>query len=292
MGDTKIEWCQKVWNPVTGCTKVGAGCKHCYAERMFTRLAENPKAPKYQGRQFGDVMCHDDILYEPFHWKKPCEIFVTSMGDLFHEDVPDAFIEEVVRVIGFAKWHTFILLTKRPERMRGFFAGGAPRNLVLGVSCSTQTEADRWIPTLLETPAECRVVSLEPLLVSVDIEAYVHQGPPCYPSRQSYRRPSLSGVILGGESGPKARPMHPDCVRNLRDQCAAAGTPFFFKQWGEWAPQHNYGGFYYLTEEGKGALSLPDSVQKTLTMARVGKHRAGRILDRRTHDALPWRVGA
>lgn len=315
MADTKIERATKVWNPVTGCTKVGQGCKHCYAERMHKRLAANPKTPEYHGREFGDVVCHEDRLYQPFHWKKPQTVFVNSMGDLFHKDVPDAFLEEVVRVMGFAHWHTFIVLTKRPERLKAYCEDrhGVPRNIIWGVSCSTQPEANLWIPMLLQTPhLACRVVSLEPLLGPVDVSQWL--GRNILPSQHGLSNWPLDGldwVIVGGESGPGARPMHPDWVRGLRDQCQSAGVAFFFKQWGEWGPSE-YQSHTVFSEDDAGKLMRMETIFTTgpkrdlgevkyycvpsgydgqvmgfTTMSRVGKHRAGRLLDGVVHDGRP-----
>ncbi len=196
---TGIAWTDASWNPVTGCTKVSQGCKHCYAEREWARLTANTKATAYYGRAFTDVACHEDRLDQPLRWSKPRMIFVNSMSDLFHEDVPDEFIDRVFAVMALAEKHTFQVLTKRPERMRRWFdvghdnrehaVGQAMReiaasrggddaglpewplpNVWLGVSIEDQTTADERIPLLLQTPATVRWVSAEPLLGAVDLE--------------------------------------------------------------------------------------------------------------------------
>ena len=197
---TGISWTDATWNPVTGCAKVSQGCKHCYAERDWARLSANPKAVSYYGRAFTDVACHEDRLDQPLRWQKPRMIFVNSMGDLFHESVPDAFIDRVFAVMALAEKHTFQVLTKRPERMmewfaagydnrehavgqamreiaaaRGFDNAGIPEwplpNVWLGVSAEDQETADARIPLLMQTPATLRWVSAEPLLGPIDFEA-------------------------------------------------------------------------------------------------------------------------
>ncbi len=257
---TGISWTSATWNPVTGCAKVTQGCKHCYAERDWARLAH---LPAYEGRAFTDVTCHPERLDQPLRWSKPRMIFVNSMSDLFHEDVPDEFIDQVFAVMALAQDHTFQVLTKRPERMLAYLteraAGGrhvwragqqikmpggrekpAPGwplpNVWLGVSVENQAAADERIPLLLQTPAAVRWVSCEPLLGSVDLREVVM---PDGDTLGTYlhndgEQAGLDWVVVGGESGPKARPMHPDWARRLRDQCEDARVPFFFKQTGLW----------------------------------------------------------
>jgi len=240
MTKSLIEWTDETWNPITGCTKVSTGCKHCYAERLWQRLSA--KNMPYEGRPFTDVQCHPERLSQPLHWKKPRRVFVNSMSDLFHESVRDDFIISVLMVIETAKQHTFQVLTKRPERMRDFFCGesGAGlnvppiKNLWLGVSVENQETADERIPLLLQTPAAVRFVSAEPLLSPINM-VWVSHG---LLDKRYYN--ILDWVIVGGESGPSARPMNPDWARSIRDQCQAAGVPFFMKQMG-----------------GKGKKSMP-----------------------------------
>lgn len=230
MATSKIHWTEKVFNPITGCTPASEGCAHCYAARMANRLRGRCGYP--QDDPFR-VTLHPDKLSEPRRWKKPCRIFVCSMGDLFHEDVPFVEIDRVFRVIAENPQHTFIVLTKRPERTavyyahaatyfqrRGFDSGqGWPLpNLWLGVTVENQERADERIPILLNTPAAVRFVSVEPMLEKVNLFGYAA----CMPG--------LDWVICGCESGPSARSFDLRWARMLRDQCVDSGTPFFFKQ--------------------------------------------------------------
>lgn len=259
--NTKIEWTDVTWSPVTGCTKVSTGCKHCYAERQWPRLAA-PGQP-YAGRAFSDVQCHPERLEQPLHWRKPRRVFVNSMSDLFHEDVPDAFIDEIFGVMWEAKEHTFQILTKRADRMRDYMSRHELMmrylpHVWLGISAENQETAEERIPPLLETPAAARFVSLEPLLGPIDLTDMVidkgagwEQHFDCLycdvdpEDDEPYHGTCLDWVIVGGESGPKARPMHPDWVRSIRDECQAAGVPFFFKQGSQanWAEFKNFDSF-------------------------------------------------
>lgn len=283
MAESKIEWCSVVWNPVTGCSPVGVGCQHCYAARMFKRLAANPKTPRYFGREFGDVQCHPELLDLPTTWKKPTAVFVNSMSDLFHEKVPSDFIALVLDVceVEYPE-HTFILLTKRVERAHDLavnvFCEPIPNNVVLGVSCSTQAEVDRDVPILLATPAARRILSLEPLCGHVDFMAK-RPGIPKWWQGALNPLSRINGVIVGGETGPGARPMHPDWVRSIRDQCASAGISFFFKSWGEWYPA------------GKSIVENSRMVvMGNEAFYRIGKRRSGRLLDGVEHNALCWEM--
>lgn len=208
-----IEWTDATWNPVTGCTKISPGCANCYAERLATRLRAMGN-PRYTNG-FA-VTLHRDQIALPLRWRSSKRIFVNSMSDLFHEDVPDEFIAQVLRTAASTPWHTYQILTKRAQRL----ASLAPRlswpgNVWQGVSVESDDYV--WRAELLrETPAAVRFLSVEPLLGAI-------------------QRLSLQGidwVIVGGESGPRARPVDPDWVRGLRDQCIRTGVPFFFKQWG------------------------------------------------------------
>lgn len=228
-----IEWTETTWNPVTGCTKVSHGCKHCYAERMARRLRAMG-APKY--RNGFSVTLHPETVALPLAWKKPAVVFVNSMSDLFHRSVPASFIEAVFDTMNRASRHTFQLLTKRPARAARL-AGRLTwtPNIWLGASI----ESERWIGRLeflRQTGARTKFLSLEPLLgplPGLDLDG-------------------VDWVIVGGESGPGARPMEPNWARSIRDKCLSGGTPFFFKQWGG-----------------------------------VFKKRAGRTLDGRTWDEMP-----
>jgi protein gp37 len=272
MTKTKIEWADRVWNPVTGCEKVSAGCAHCYAETMAKRF--------WKDRKFSDVRHHPDRLFQPLSWKKPARVFVNSMSDLFHKDVPFTVVLNIWRVMIDAKQHTFMILTKRPERMVEFIKwlnmsdDEIAKNIWLGVSIEDQKSADLRIPLLLQTPATVRFVSCEPLLGNLDISPYVW-----IEDVRDYgiERDALDWVIVGGESGPNARPMHPEWARSIRDQCVDAGVPFFFKQWGEWVPsKQKYVNEYKYYSWGDGNQS-----------DRVGKKQAGRLLDGREWNEFP-----
>jgi protein gp37 len=260
---SSISWTHATWNPVTGCDKISAGCKHCYALRDWPRLAANPKSI-YFGRAFTDVAVHAERLDQPLRWTRPRMIFVNSMSDLFHKDVPTEFIDRVFAVMGNAycmdKGHVFQVLTKRADRMRdylrdpgtvlrvtramkamglGLAGENAPPtwplpNVWLGVSVESQAVADERVVHLLDTPSAIRWVSCEPLLGPVDLSFALgtHRN-----EHGDWREGGgLDWVVVGGESGLKARPMKESWATSLRDQCARAGVPFFFKRWGEWQP--------------------------------------------------------
>ena len=210
---SRIEWTESTWNPVTGCTKVSEGCRHCYAERMALRLQAMGNERYRDGFA---VRCHPEIIDQPLRWRKPSRVFVNSMSDLFHPDVPDAFICRLFETMERARQHEFQVLTKRPERLADMaHALPWPPNVWLGVTVESQQWVDR-IEHLLQVPATVRFVSFEPLLTSIT-------GAPIA---------DLDWVIVGGESGPGARPMKGEWVRELRDQCIDTEVPFFFKQWG------------------------------------------------------------
>lgn len=230
---SKIEWTESSWNPLTGCNKVSPGCKHCYAERMARRL-QAMGLEKYRN---GFVLTlHPEVLEDPLHWEKPQLIFVNSMSDLFHENVPLDFIQQIFAVMRRAHWHIFQILTKRAERLLALDPlVDWPPNVWMGVSVENSDYLYR-IHLLRQTHAVIKFLSCEPLL-----------GPlPNLPLE------GIHWVIVGGESGPKARPMDPAWAREIRDQCQAARVPFFFKQWGG-----------------------------------TRKKRTGRLLDGRTWDEVP-----
>lgn len=358
MGDkTGIEWADATWNPVTGCTKVSQGCKHCYAERVFPRVYRDQRvvvptpADGCPGgdwmrpvdvtghwtrpRRFTDVWCHHDRLDIPLRWARPRRIFVNSMSDLFHEDVSFEFIDQVFAVMALTPQHTFQVLTKRPERMLDWYQSNqyervlrqadvirselpgrrVPqrvgvsdpkilpyRNVWLGVSVEDQATADERIPILLQTPAAVRWVSAEPLLAPIELEA--HHGDPVAilsgrhwlgpPSQARGMNRGLDWVVVGGESGPRARPVHPGWVRSIRDQCQAAGAAFLFKQWGEWAPtkakpisgQYTGGGVFLMPDGHLGAQGDWWG-GRAAAMDKVGKKSAGRELDGVIWDQYP-----
>lgn len=261
---SKIEWTDATWNPVTGCTKVSPGCDHCYAETFAERF--RGVAGHHFERGF-DVVLRPERLDQPLRWKRGRRIFVNSMSDLFHDQVPNEFIARVFAVMALADQHTFQVLTKRHGRMRSWlsapYAEGRVRdaahliaagedpdipaslaadgpaitwplpNVWVGVSVEDQQRADLRIPALVETPAAVRFLSMEPLLGPVCLD-YFHSADGHYPGTDTPCEawPAVDWVIVGGESGRGARPMSPTWVRDLRRQCTRAGIPFHFKQWG------------------------------------------------------------
>lgn len=208
-----IEWTESTWNPLTGCTKISPGCKHCYAERMALRLQAMGQ-PNY--RNGFNLTLHEHVLELPLHWKTPQMIFVNSMSDLFHKNVPVEFIQKVFQVMMEASWHTFQVLTKRSNRLTELDEQFIwPKNVWMGVSVENMDYTFR-IDHLKQTHAKTKFLSLEPLL-----------GP-----LQDLNLTGIDWVIVGGESGPKARPIQRSWVVDIRDQCQSANVPFFFKQWG------------------------------------------------------------
>lgn len=402
---THIEWTDATWNPITGCSVVSAGCKHCYAMKLAgARLQHHPSragltvetkaGPVWNGQ----VRLNEAWLDQPLRWRRPRRIFVCAHGDLFHESVPDEWIDQVFAVMMLAPWHTFQVLTKRPERAleyltakwqpapaqtvavpgftrfkipaetegdtrrdyivdacyavaelagldqrKGFWRADDTAehshsawplpNVWLGVSVEDQAAADERIPLLLQTPAAVRWVSAEPLLGPVDLtdidggawrelpaEEWIEgmdddDNPPAMRidalagqrlhrfGDYSERCSRIDWVVAGGESGTGARPMHPDWARSLRDQCAAAGVPFLFKQWGAWAPDWDgamtcasCGARKYesaRTRNGQdecahcGESDWLDAERPLDELRMVGKKAAGRLLDGVLHDEYP-----
>lgn len=215
MRTTKIEWTDKTWNPITGCTKKSAGCVHCYAEIMSRRL----KAMGLKKYENGfEVTLHEDYLEEPLKWKKPHNIFVCSMSDIFHEDVPFEFIDNIMETINKSTQHRYQILTKRSERMSEYFkTRDVPNNVWLGVTVECQTSKKR-IEDLRKLDASVRFLSCEPLLEDLG----------------TLNLDGIDWVIVGGESGPKARPMMLKWVVNIKEQVEQQRAAFFFKQWGTW----------------------------------------------------------
>lgn len=213
---TKIEWTESTWNPMTGCTKVSPGCKHCYAEVMAKRLQAMGTAGYDNGFKLSLM---PKRLQEPLKRKKPTVYFVNSMSDLFHEDVPRSYIQQVFDVIEEAHWHTFQILTKRADRMASFFFGKtAPKNAWLGVSVEDKKYGVPRIDQLRKIDATIRFLSVEPLLEDVG----------------QLNLDNIHWVIVGGESGAKARPMDKAWAESIQSQCEIADVAFFFKQWGGW----------------------------------------------------------
>jgi len=331
---TGIEWTDATWNCVRGCSIDSPGCHNCYAPVTAIRFA-GPGLPyeglayrddKGRARWTGKVRLVPEKLADPIRWKKPRRIFVDSMSDLFHEDVPDEFLDRVFAVMALTPRHTYQVLMKRAARMARYLSApdlrgriyrivsawldqgeagflgrswdlahdlagtetdsGSGRsdwthwrlplpNVWTGVSVENRKHGLPRVDALRATPAAIRFLSCEPLLEDLG----------------QLDLTGISWVIVGGESGPGARPMHPDWARSIRDQCKAAGVPFFFKQWGEWAPlgpdsgldpDHHY--------PGRGnRLSVPSGVpmDEPTSMFRVGKHAAGRLLDGMLHHEFP-----
>lgn len=317
---TKIEWASESWNPVVGCTKISAGCQHCYALRFAVRLAHNPKLSVDARERYmstvhkanghwewtGRMALFPERLEQPLHWRKLRRVFTVSMGDFFHCLVPFSFQCEILQVIGKCPQHTFLILTKRTDQLEMWehAAGWHPYpNLWLGVTAENQEQADKRIPVLLQTPAAKRWVSLEPMLEEIDLHWISSSGyrmlsrwygPDGFDETgsQPERNPLWPNwVVLGGESGPGAHPLHPDSVRSVRDQCVEAGVPFLFKQWGAWFPRDQW--------EHSPELMLPDDDEAYQpgprthifpdgTVAhRIGKKRAGRLLDGQLWDQYP-----
>lgn len=330
------------WSPVTGCTKKSSGCKNCYAEReVETRWSKNPLSVFY-GRAFTDVRCHPEQLGKILRWRKGRRIFVCPRADLFHEEIPFEFIAAVFGAMAIAAQHTFLITTKRPERMSAFFewlsheadrvpgSSGpvslclsklltlgedfphnvgsiAPEtiawplsNVHLGVSVENQIAADERIPLLLAVPAVVRWLSLGPLLGPIDLELVDCMGAP-------YR--AIDWVVVEGESGAAARPMHPEWARTIQEQCHYADVPFFFKQWGTWLPISELidaGESFYepapardpnavrrckvttraIAYDGGDHWRLSNSIPSFLTF-KVGKRAAGHLLDGKIYREFP-----
>jgi protein gp37 len=283
MAETKIEWTDRTWNPVTGCTKVSPGCDHCYAEGIAHRFAGTPAFP----RGF-DVTLHPERLDAPLRWRRPARVFVNSMSDLFHDQVSDEFIARVFAVMAATPQHTYQVLTKRHGRMRSLLSSPTFHRIVAeqrhgemgrtypedalpwplgnvwcGVSVEDQKRADLRIPALLDTPAAVRFLSCEPLLGPVLLRGWVQEPRGCcpdQPGRECVSEPgqrSVDWVILGGESGAGARPMHLDWARALVEQCRDAAVPVFVKQLGSaWAWSSGWGGKGALPEQWPADLRV------------------------------------
>ena len=359
---SKIEWTDASWNIVTGCTRASPGCDFCYAVRTTKRLAamgqEKYKGLVNEGKDHfnGVVKTHERLLKVPLSWREPRKVFVCSMSDLFHKDVPFDFIDKAFAVMALCPQHVFQILTKRPERMADYLNTpfrnnrvadafmGIPGlmlstlerqrgntyqslrggrllldNVWLGTSVENQATADERIPHLLKCPASVRWLSCEPLLGAVDLSenGTLYFCPTCDElgggpgdmsicgrddCRNSYINRGIDWVVVGGESGAGARPMHPDWARDLRDDCKGAGIPYFFKQWGKHVPVQYDGGHWFHNPDHKNAdpiygdVTWPSWKQVVsldgVTLAAAGKHAAGRHLDRRTWDQYPDLVTA
>lgn len=268
MGKTKIDWCDQVLNPFVGCSKCSPGCHNCYAEKFAVRLAKNPNpkiSAKYKdvvddnGNWTGhisnlDLSCFDKLP------KKPSRVFIGSMTDIFHDNMPYEYQMKIMDKICDYQQHTFLLLTKRIKQAQYLFQKLNPyigflQNIWLGATVCNQEEADKKIPILLQIPAAKHYVSIEPMLGNIDIRHYL-QG-----------ENKLDWVIAGGETGKNARPAHETWVKKLRDQCLDKGTPFFFKSWGEWLElEQRNSATAWLTWGDKNIL-------------KVGKSKSGHLID-------------
>lgn len=240
---SSIEWTDATWSPVTGCTKVSPGCKHCYAEREVEQRWSKNSRSKFYGRRFTDIRVHPEALAQPAAWSRGRRIFVCPRADLFHGEVPFDFIAEVFAAMAATPRHTYQVLTKRASRMLEFFGWLASEpvrlarmgamwplpNVWLGTSIEDNERARERIGDLLRCPAALRFVSAEPLIERLDLTLHVVAAIKDRPSINL-----LHWVIVGGESGKDARPMHPEWVDQIRRECADNGWAFFFKQWGEW----------------------------------------------------------
>lgn len=319
---TKIEWTDATWNPITGCSVVSPGCRSCYAMKLAgTRMRNHPSragltVPTATGPVWnGLVRLNEGWLQLPLQWARPRRIFVCAHGDLFHEDVPDDWIDRVFAVMALAQRHSFQVLTKRAQRMHAYLTApvremaigrqvselqravdGSPvsewpgmplPNVWGGISVEDQLRADERLPWLSATPLAVRWVSAEPLLGAVDLML----GDP-------FAAPHPDWIVVGGESGPRARPMHPEWAAGLRNQADAKGTAFLFKQWGEWVPRSGTGQNWRELFGADMVLLKLDGTSHhhddgmpfdagDIEMYRVGKARAGRLLDGRLHDAYP-----
>lgn len=347
--ETGIEWTDATWNPIRGCSRVSEGCRHCYAEKIAARfsgpgmayeglaemrvIGEGTDKERTEAHWTGKIGLVEKHLSDPLYWKKPQRIFVNSMSDLFHENVPDEWIDRIFAVMALTPEHTYQILTKRPDRMRQYMKTlqyrevpvslaitrtpwwdspqGSPcavgtiedrigegplPNVWMGVSVEDQKAANDRIPTLMLTPAAVRWISAEPLLGPVNLEdlrfddgdgpialnalsgvAEVLESTSMDIISDDPENPRLAWVVAGGESGNEARPMHPDWVRSLRDQCQKHGTSFFFKQWGEYEPVYAgmEGWKLHLRADGQPA------------MVRSGKKAAGHELEGREWQEFP-----
>lgn len=305
MGDrTAISWTEATWNPVTGCNVISDGCEHCYAETIARRFAGTPAYPNGFA-----VTLRPERLDQPTRWRRPRQIFVCSMADLFHASVPDEYLDLVFDVMESAAQHTFQVLTKRHGRLRTYLqhradrSGAAPApNVWVGVRVESQRWAGIRIPALLAAPAAVRFLSCEPMLGPVrlcscdgavfEVKRHPFLVDVACPLHGERR---IDWVIAGGESGAGARPMHPSWVRALRDQCETSRIPFHFKQWGRFTPQASPGDAWHSREPDLWVSTTGVAGSESDAMAggswagvyAVGKKAAGRELDGRTWDGQP-----
>jgi protein gp37 len=331
--NSKIEWTDATWNPLrarsrssgklgTHCVKVSPGCEHCYAEAINRRFGTGLT---YRRQANVETFADPRTLTQPLAWQRPRRVFVGSMTDVFGEWVERHTLAKLLGIAAYCRRHTFQFLTKRPERMCVLLAqmtlaeclnaaGLAPdflpawplANVWLGVTAEDQQRADERIPWLLKTPAAARFVSCEPLLGPINLNAdWIiprcsgcgrHSLCPDSLCDGAYRQgPVVNWLIAGGESGPQARPCHPDWARSLRDQCRAAGVPFFFKQWGDWAPVKQCrapavgrmtDNDWWACDDGR-VIPCREPNPYGQRLVRFGKKSAGRLLDGREWSEFP-----
>lgn len=310
---TNIAWTDVTWNPTAGCSLASPGCTNCYAMRDAHRMAAHPNtavAAKYAGTTrlcangrpvwTGRINLAEHVLLEPLGWRKPRRVFVNSMSDIFHHNVPIHMIDRIWAVMALAERHSFQILTKRPERMRNWLntpatkvrieiemrkilpdstlAGWPLKNVWLGTSVEDQERANERIPVLLDCPAVIRFISAEPLLGQVTLAEAV--------SDIALLGSGLDWVIVGGESGHHARPMHTDWARSLRDECDAAGVSFFFKQVGSWSPVPAPGAPHIgLMPDGERVAPWQPGA---LELWNVGAAAAGHLLDGQVRQSFPY----
>ena len=336
---SKIEWCDSTFNPWIGCTQVSPGCDHCYAKEWDRRFAVSGHAMRW-GPAAPRTRTSESNWRQPVRWNAQADafeaahgrrrrVFCASLADVFDIEAPEAWRAELFALIGMTPRLDWLLLTKRignvPKLLErpGMPKDGLPANVWLGATVVNQEEADRDIPKLIATPARVRFLSIEPMLGEIDLTCDGLVCTPCTWCSDRSADPdtgavehcrkcewtgkgdewAVDWVICGGESGKLARPMHPEWVRSLRDQCAAARVPFLFKQWGEWLPGHQYGGEHKALdpdpEQSRFACAQWDGHEWDIgrplsfetydehALYRVGKRAAGRLLDGVEHNGVP-----
>ena len=320
--NTKIEWCDSTFNPWIGCTKVSPACDHCYAEAWDRRFAVSGHAVRWGPRA-------ERTRTSPANWRQPLRwnaradafearhgrrrrVFCASLADVFDNEVPPSWRAELFAMIACTPHLDWLLLTKRIGNVASMIEApgmqkcGLPANVWLGATIVNQAEADRDLPKLLDTPAAVRFLSIEPMLGDIRLGSFLQRSPsaayaagrvtPEMPAWTRIGSTAIDWVICGGESGPKARPMHPDWARSLRDECAGAGVPFMFKQWGEWVPRGPESMGYpsidgvpriRLTDRGENGQRLDARGGNDVWMQRAARKQAGRLLDGVAHDGFP-----
>jgi protein gp37 len=301
---SSIEWTDATWNVITGCSIKSAGCKNCYAMRLAgTRLQHHPSRAGLTRDSAagpvwtGEVRFNEQWLEQPLLWRRPRQVFVCAHGDLFHENVPDAWLNDIFGVMSRAHWHTFQVLTKRADRaFRYLTPRKALPNVWLGVSVEDQLTANERIPVLLKTPAAVHWISAEPLLGAIDLRSLAVTAN----GRAGSFVSAIDWVVVGGESGARARPMRAVWAQSLRDQCISNGVPFLFKQWGTYRPpltrqeKQPAGKWRELvleTGEIRRVHFVGDrAADETELFVKLGKGAAGRLLDGVQHDGFPEEI--